>query len=418
VFFIVTSYRITPETTTHVYRSAIAEAVRYGAPATIVASVVEIADQRLIKALFRQMRPPDHVRLMFVRLPGLGKRVGLGVALRAVARTIPRPDAAVVILDGDALVRPGTLTRCLPLFHAQPGIDGITTDQDALVQGGPWITAWFRWRFAQRHMHMSSLGLSRRLLNMTGRMSLFRIEVATDPSFIQMVEDDHLDHWRLGRFRLLTGEDKSTWLWLLERGRGMLYVPDVRTVTLESPPAPGFFRPTSMLMLRWFGNMLRASGPAIALGPRTVGPFAWWCLIDQRLSMWTPLIGPTVAILFALAYSPVFLYTYLLWIGTTRLLLSLAMLTQRERISGLYPMIFYYNQLYGAVVKSYVLFRLDRQRWTRQNIALERGLGVWQARLHAWGSAYLHGLAMLLLVTAVALWSGVLPPPWHPPWPS
>jgi hypothetical protein len=48
-------------------------------------------------------------------------------------------------------------------------------------------------------------------------------------------------------------------------------------------------------MRRWFGNMLRASGRAIALGPRQVGLFAWWCLIDQRISMWTPLLLPLSA---------------------------------------------------------------------------------------------------------------------------
>ncbi len=143
-------------------------------------------------------------------------------------------------------------------------------------------------------------------------------------------------------------------------------------------------------MLRWFGNMLRANGRGIALGPRRIGLFTWWCLIDQRLSMWTPLIGPTVAVFFVLGKSTIFLYTYLLWVGITRLIQSLVLLTARPRISGLYPLLIYFGQVYGALVKTYILFRPDRQRWTRQNIAVGARLAPGDARWQSLGSAYLH----------------------------
>ena len=85
--------------------------------------------------------------------------------------------------------------------------------------------------------------------------------------------------------------------------------------------------------------------------------------------MWTPLIGPIAAILLSVAVAPAFLYAYLLWVMGTRLLQSLCLLTVRPAISGLYPPLLYYSQLYGALLKTWVLFRLDRQRWTRQSIA-------------------------------------------------
>jgi glycosyltransferase Alg8 len=59
--------------------------------------------------------------------------------------------------------------------------------------------------------------------------------------------------------------------------------------------------------------------------------------------------------------------------------------------------------VYGALVKTYILFRLDRQRWTRQNISVDLHLSPWQARLQNLGSAYLHVLAIGALITAVAL---------------
>ena len=58
VYIVISSFRIRAETTVRVYQAAIAEAIRYGRPVTIVASLVELADQRLIKRVFQRMAPP------------------------------------------------------------------------------------------------------------------------------------------------------------------------------------------------------------------------------------------------------------------------------------------------------------------------------------------------------------------------
>jgi glycosyltransferase Alg8 len=412
LFIVITSYRIRVETTAAMLRAVVSEAVAAGRPTTIVMALVEVADQRLVKLAFHRLAPPEWLRLVLVRLPGEAKRRSLAVALRAVSRSRPLPGSLVALMDGDTILSPGTLRRCTPFFDLLPRLGGLTTDEDALVvRGSGLLHAWFRLRFAQRHLLMSSLGLSRRLLAMTGRFSLFSADVATDPSFIDRVENDHLDHWRLGRVPLLTGDDKSTWLWLLERDREMLYVPDVRVVTVEEPPARSLMPCATRLMLRWFGNMLRASGRALALGPRRLGLFFWWCLVDQRLSMWTPLIGPIGAVLLSITVSPIFLYAYLVWVGITRLVLALALLTVRPTIHGSWPLLIYLNQVYGALVKTWVLFNLDRQRWTRQNIELI-GVGGPLVRVGSW---YLHILALAALSTGVALLTGVLPLPGSTP---
>jgi mannuronan synthase len=408
VYILISSFRVRAETTARVYQAAIAEAIRYGRPTTIVASVVELADQRLVKHIFHQMAPPPHVRLMLVRREAIGKRHAMASSLRAVSRCRPTEDAAVMVLDGDTLLTPGCLTRSLPFLQLFPDVGGITTDEECVVDNGPLLQAWHRLRFAQRHLLMSSMGLSRRLLVLTGRMSIFRGTVATDPSFIAAVETDYIDHWRLGRLQLLTGEDKSTWFWLLGAGQSMLYLPDVQVTTIEHPPARWFLPASTQLMLRWFGNMLRTNYRAIALGPGKIGMFTWWCLIDQRVSMWTPLIGPMIALFFALGKSAVFLYTYALWVGFTRLIQALTLLSVRPTISGLYPLLIYFGQVYGALVKTYILFRLDRQRWTRQNIAAESGLSLKAARVRSLSSLYLHGLALGVLATVVALATNVL----------
>jgi glycosyltransferase Alg8 len=71
-------------------------------------------------------------------------------------------------------------------------------------------------------------------------------------------------------------------------------------------------------------------------------------------------------------------------------------------------LLIYFGQVYGALLKTYILFRLDRQRWTRQNIAAESGLSPGGARLRSLSSLYLHGLALGVLATVVALATNVL----------
>jgi glycosyltransferase Alg8 len=86
----------------------------------------------------------------------------------------------------------------------------------------------------------------------------------------------------------------------------------------------------------------------------------------------------------------------------------LSLWSVRDSIDGTWPMLIYYNQVYGAFLKGYILFRLDRQRWTRQNIALRPAANLRQRRMRELGSVYLHGLALLALASGMAFLSGIL----------
>ncbi|MEZ5667945.1 MAG: glycosyltransferase [Alphaproteobacteria bacterium] len=408
IYLLVTSFRIDSETTRRVYRSVIEEAVRYGAPATVVASVVEMADQRLMKALFNSLRPPAHVRLICVRVAGTGKRDGLASAFRAISMHRPPPGAIAAVIDGDSMLTPGLLAKCVPFFALRPKLGALTTDEICEVEGRPVFRNWYSMRFAQRHIGMSSVGLSRRVLTLTGRMSMFRADLLTDPTFIAAVEMDWIDHWRLGRFRFLTGDDKSSWFWMLKRGYEMLYIPDALVVTIETPPDPSFHRAAVVLMRRWFGNMLRTNARAIMLGPKPMGLFTWWCVVDQRLSMWTTLIGPVGVVLATFLVTPFALIYYIAWIGFTRYVLTLSLLSARKSVSAAYPFLLYYNQIVGSVVKTVILFRLDRQRWTRQKTTADRNIGRVRARWMALSSAYMHGLSLVLLIVVVTFLLNIL----------
>lgn len=407
VYLLVTSFRIDTETTRKVYAAALDDAIACGVRTTLVASIVEMSDQRLVKQLFQSLDPPEWIDLAFVRIAGTGKRDALASAFRAISRLRPPQDAVVAVIDGDSMLEPGLLAGTLPLFKTHPDADALTTDEVCDVVGASIFRDWYNLRFAQRHIQMGSCGLSRRVLTLTGRMSMFRAEVVCDPVFIHHVEQDALEHWRLGTFRFLTGDDKSTWYTILKSGKEMLYVPDVRVKTIEHPPHPDFLTSAFMLMQRWFGNMLRTNSRALALGPGRMGLFTWWCIFDQRISMWTALIGPTGMLLATAFYTPFAPFLYLYWILLSRFIQTISLLTARPEVRWNYPLLLYFNQTFGSAVKTYIMFRLDKQRWTRQKTSFARDTQSLLARVTAQTSTMMHWVAILAFVTFLGFYLGI-----------
>ncbi len=411
VYLLVTSFRIGTETTRRVYQSAFREAIHYGRPVTIVVSVVERADQTFIKQMFMQMQPPESVKLVFVRIAGTGKRDALACGFRAISKQQPPRDAVVAVIDGDSMLNEGLIAKCVPFFTSMPNLGALTTDEVCEVDGRWVFKEWYNLRFAQRHIFMSSVSISRRVLTLTGRMSMFRADIICDPDFVRAVELDWVDHWRLGRFKFLTGDDKSSWYYLLKKGYPMIYVPDVQVVTIETPPDPSFFKSSVVLMRRWFGNMLRTNARAIALGPGPMNWFPWISIMDQRISMWTSLTGFVAAILATFALDPFAFIYYLLWIGLTRYVLTLSLLAARPKVSAFYPFLLYYNQIVGSFIKTVVLFRLDKQKWTRQKTTLRVTRTGMMERMVAFSSAYMHLFAFGLLVAALSTLANIIRAP-------
>jgi glycosyltransferase Alg8 len=97
-------------------------------------------------------------------------------------------------------------------------------------------------------------------------------------------------------------------------------------------------------------------------------------------------LGLTASIIASLMYGINFLLVYLLWIGITRLILTVMLLCSGHKVGPAYPVILYYNQIVGAMMKIYVFFRLDKQSWTRQPTSLKRDLASFQQWFNTWSS--------------------------------
>jgi mannuronan synthase len=408
-YFLVTSYKIDTDTTHRVYQALFQAAAAAPGGATIVASVVESADARLIRRIFDLMDTSmAGVELIVDQIPGTGKRDALARSLRLIGRQAPSRRDILIMVDGDSSVPEDIVAVSAPFF-TDPQVGALTTDELVEIKKPGLFADWFALRFTQRQMMMCSMGLSGRVLTLTGRMSVFRASLATRPEFIGLVQHDYIDHWRLGRVNFLTGDDKSTWFWLLRQGYKMLYLPDVASLSMESQPKPGFADSAVTLMIRWFGNMLRTNARALALKPSQIGFFTWWSILDQKVGIWTTLAGPISVLLAAIFVEPLVVPAYIAWVMFTRYIFCWILVSMRGGAFPItYPMLLYFGQIVGAAVKSFVLFRLDRQRWTRQSTggaSAVKGIGL---RSRAFGSAYVHALAIGWLTFGVMLMSGLV----------
>lgn len=402
MYMVVTSFRIPGETTYKVYRSVFEELQRMPVASTVIASIVEKADENFIKQIMRDVvRERADIQLVIVRARGTGKRDGLAHAFRALSRRMPVQGAVVGVVDGDTMMLPGCVERAVKLFAYLPSVGGLTTNEFCQVEGGKLMKEWHSMRFVQRHINMCSMALSRRVLTMTGRLSFFRAEVMIDPEFIRDVEADFLEHWRLGKFQFLTGDDKSSWFSLMRAGWDTFYVPDSHTLTVEHPPDRNFFRATRQLMYRWYGNSLRQNFRATReLGLRRLGPFASYVLYDQRVAMWTCLVGLTGALVAGLVFGIQYLLIYLFWILLSRSLVCLLFFLTRHPVDPLYPFVLYYNQIVGSLMKVYSMFHMDQQSWTRQKTTLKSSNNL-DAALNRWTSKG-------MLMASIAIFFGVI----------
>ncbi len=290
-----------------------------------------------------------------------GKRHALGAGLKHLLERGIHPDGAFVMMDGDTRLEPNTLVRTLPFFRLEPKVYALTTNEHAKVRALPWFSEWIHMRHGQRHVYNCSLALSGKLLCLTGRFSVFR-GASLDEGFIDIVTNDSVQHWLWGRYQLLSGDDKSTWFYLLSQGRRLLYAPDASVVTYELVEGSCVVRAYHNLR-RWGGNMVRNSQRAIALGPGKLGLFCWWCLIDQRISIWTTLIGPTAAIYMLRRDRADLVAAYLLWVLCSRLVRSIPAWLHGRRVSFYYAPVAVLSDWAGALVKLWVMAFPARQFW-------------------------------------------------------
>ncbi|MDX5299965.1 MAG: glycosyl transferase, partial [Gammaproteobacteria bacterium] len=126
-------------------------------------------------------------------------------------------------------------------------------------------------------------------------------------------------------------------------------------------------------------------------------------LYDQRVSMWTCLLGLSASVAAGLLYSMEYLLVYVLWIALSRTIATLLYTFSGHRVDPLYPLVLYYNQVLGSVMKIYALFHMDQQSWTRQKTKLDSGAANVDALINKVSSKVVWGSSLCLFSGVVAL---------------
>jgi mannuronan synthase len=405
--FMMTTFMERRDTTELVIQSICREVRESGIPTTLWLGSGDAYDENIMMNYLRQHAEDLPLEFVMIRQNVPGKRMAIGLVLRAMSRRGIHKDDLIVFMDGDAVLAPGILRRCCPLFAADEKLQAVTTDEEVICYGPQWVQSWLIMRFSQRRIAMQSHAMSNKVLTLTGRMSVFRANHLTRYKFIRMLEADHLEHWLWGKFRFLSGDDKSTWYYMLTQDAKMLYVPDALVYTIEEVEGSGIERMTQNFR-RWSGNMLRNGTRALQLGPNKIGYFIWWCVMDQRIAMWTMLVSPIVAISATLLKDPSYIVAYVIWIAVSRMALSLFLFRYSSTVHIEWPFILYFNQLLNAAVKVYCLARLSKQRWTNRGNQ-SSGLGDSLAdRLRDWMAAYMTAVWVTALVLSTLLYTSLV----------
>lgn len=361
VHFIIPTFREKPWVTRKMLVSITREAASIPSQVNLYITTGGPDEDKVVRDCLNTCIPNKLLKVHMMRQTS--KRNGMAYALRAAARVNgDETNSIVVLMDGDTLLGKNILRKSLPFFTLLPKVGGLTTNNIAVTTGPEWYRRWYALRFSLRNRYMSSTSLSHKILTLTGRFSFIRAGVALSDEFIERVEKDSMDDWMYGQIEFKTGDDKSTWFTLLRNGWDMLYVPDTYIYCLENAGEHPLWESIGK-MRRWFGNMLRNNGRAIALGPRRIGVFTWFSLLDQRISMWTSLVLPTGVAMLIFTESPTVLIYFIVWILATRLFYLAALAVEGHHLSLWDLPLLLYQQWVGSFIKIQTLSDLRRQKW-------------------------------------------------------
>ncbi len=383
---ILCSYQTPWPTSTRVLTSLAQAISAYPRPVTLFIAATDRQESAAMQDVLREVRLPETTKVFFYAQYGRGKRAALAEGIRRVTHNEVSADSVTFLMDGDSVIPPDILSRCARhLHHGADGVDALTVNNQVRCHDAPLLGYWLRLRLAQRHVLMGAQSVSARVLVLTGRFSAYRTQYLRHPDVIRHLEDHAPYHWHYGRVPLLTGDDKSLWLFGLQQGWRMRYLPDVSITNLEHPPFPTFWRSTLRLQQRWYGNSLRANDEALRLGWQRMPFYTWWSVLDQRVSMWTSLLAPMLFAFEAFIIEPSVLAVYGVWVLCTRSLYTLALYSFYGSAHPSFVLFLFYNQVVGNMVKIYCFFHRYQQRWTRhQTHALPATLPQIVLFAHLW----------------------------------
>jgi len=370
IYFSIPSYKEEPWVSVETFQSIMNELARIPSSATIIVSTSGTPQEDAVIYQTCKAHPAfEKVELVFQHQKE-GKRIAMGHSMRAIARRYFKKaedyNSVTFFMDGDSYLEKGFFEKLLPHFVIDKELGAVTTNEAAYIHtNSNWYKDWFNLKFGQRHILFQSHSLSKKVLTLTGRLSAYRTDIIVQEEFIRRVENDIITTVMHGKFRFLMGDDKTTWFNLLKGGWNMRYLPDILCYSLESRDAD-FLDLSRSLPYRWYGNTLRNSNRALALGPKRIKSFfIWWAILDQRISMWTSLVGISGAMILGIFKAYFYFLFYISWVLFTRIIQMGVIAFNGHPVSVRTIPLMLYTQWIGSLVKIKALFHLSDQKWSK-----------------------------------------------------
>jgi len=369
IYFLIPSYKEEPWITLETFKSILDNLSNIPSTATLVVSTGSDKDDYYIYKVYDNHPVKDKVELIFQRQHE-GKRVAMAHALKVISRLENDKEqefnSVTVFMDGDSYLRFDTLRKCIPFFSKFKDLGALTTNEIAYIDSkNMWYKDWFNLKFGQRNIQFLSHSLSHRVLTLTGRLSFFRTNLVIQNDFIEQIRNDTIISNIHGKFKFLMGDDKSSWYNILKKGWKMLYIPDAYCYSLESRDE-NFFKLSFSLPFRWYGNTMRNNERALKLKGK-IPFFIWWCILDQKISMWTSLIGITAAFFLSIYQSFIYLLMYISWVLFVRTIQSGIIASMGYPVSLRTIPLMLYTQWIGSLIKIKSFYFLSDQSWGKSN---------------------------------------------------
>ena len=366
VYFIIPSYKEDAWVTTEVFQSLISDINSIPSEAVLFISTATDFEDSVIRNVFDSHPNTQKIKLVFQK-QNSGKRIAMGHSLRALAREYYQrsedKDSISIFMDGDTYIPTGTLETSLPFFKIQKKLGALTTNEIGFIDSAStWYKDWFNLKFAQRHLLFQSHSISKRVLTLTGRFSMFKTEIIVEEEFISLIENDIIVDANYGKFRFLMGDDKSSWYYIMKNNWDMLYLPDVIAYSLESRDG-SFLEISRSLPYRWYGNTLRNNKRARELKNQPL--FIKYLFYDQLALMWTSIVGILSVFLLSIFKSIFYIPLYISWIIYIRTFQMSIFVYFGHKISIRTLPLMLYGQWYGAIVKIRAFYNLSDQKWSK-----------------------------------------------------
>lgn len=417
LFVIVPTYMEKDWITHAVFRSISLESAKVPIKVTVVVCTNDPGDREHINATLNDFPLAKNTRVRIIGQSTKGKRNALADSLRYIRKIAKKPENSLIaLMDGDAIWGEDLLQKTLPIFETNPRVGGVTTNEELISFGSEFYKNWFDYRLAIRDYYMSSHSFSKKTLCLTGRFSVIRGSIGVLDDFIEIVENDSMNHWLWGKVKFLGGDDKSTWFWIYKNGHKIgknefIYVPDATVYTIECINENGFVRAQKNLK-RWFTNTARNNMRSLQILPFIRTPFfIWFCILSQRLTMFTNLIGILTALALGIFVNAVFLpaFLYLFLVNTFFMNMVISINRKRTLYHGIY--IRFIDQFVGTIVKLWSFSHIAQQKWVhRGGQKMDVNGGSWSNMLRLIYGKYEFAIKIVFIVFLVLVITGILNP--------